>query len=67
MKLLITVIGMVMVLEGLPYFAFPEKMQEYMKKMLEMQPAQLRIMGTVSVLLGLFLCFLALRTGIFNG
>ncbi len=67
MKLLITVIGMVMVLEGLPYFAFPEKMKEYMQKMLEMSPAQLRVMGTVSVLCGLFLCYLALRTGIFDG
>ncbi len=67
MKLLITVIGMVMVIEGLPYFAFPEKMQEYMKKMIEMHPAQLRVMGTVSVIMGLGLCFLALRTGIFNG
>ncbi len=67
MKFMITVIGMVMVIEGLPYFAFPEKMQEYMKKMLEMQPAQLRIMGTMSVIFGLFLCFLALRTGLFNG
>ncbi len=67
MKLLVTVIGMVMVLEGLPYFAFPEKMQEYMKKMLEMSPAQLRVMGTISVLFGLFLCYLALRTGLLDG
>ena len=67
MKLLVTVIGMVMVIEGLPYFAFPEKMKKYMKKMLEMEPGQLRIMGTISVIFGLFLCFLALRTGLFNG
>lgn len=66
MKLLITVLGMVFVLEGLPYFAFPEKMQDYMRKMMEMPPEKLRVMGMVSMAMGLLLCFFALRSGLFN-
>lgn len=66
MKLLITVLGMVFVLEGLPYFAFPEKMQDYMRRMMEMAPEKMRVMGMVSIIFGLLLCFLALRSGLFD-
>ncbi len=45
MKLLLTLIGLVFVLEGLPYLAFPEAMQRWLKQLLEMPPGQLRFMG----------------------
>ncbi len=62
MKFFITVIGLVLVVEGLPYFAFPEKMQEMLAKIEQMDPAQLRIMGLISMIIGLVLCYLVQRT-----
>ncbi|MBW1861875.1 MAG: DUF2065 family protein, partial [Deltaproteobacteria bacterium] len=35
MKLLFCSLGLVLVLEGLPYFAFPDKMKIWMKKVQE--------------------------------
>ena len=55
-----------MVAEGLPYFAFPEGMKKLLKQLLEMPPEQLRWVGFVSMLLGLFICYIAQRTGIFS-
>ncbi len=65
MKLLISLIGLVLVVEGIPYFAFPEKMKELMAQMQQMPPVLLRIMGGVSLILGLGLCYLAQRTSLF--
>ncbi len=53
------VVGMILVLEGLPYFGFPEKMKSYMEFVLEQDDATLRIMGGISMLLGLVILFLA--------
>jgi len=66
MKLFVTVIGLVMIIEGLPYFAFPEKMQIFIKQIEEMPPDYLRWVGLVSTLIGLSICYLAQRTGIFS-
>ncbi len=35
MEFFLCVIGMVMIVEGLPYFAFPEKMKFWVQKVLE--------------------------------
>ena len=53
MKFFICVIGMVMIIEGIPYFIFPDKMKNWMEKMLEMPPATLRIVGFFLMLTGL--------------
>jgi len=66
MKLLITLIGLVMILEGLPYVAFPEKMQAWLKQLMEMEPAMLRVMGLMAMGCGFLLCFLTQRTGWFG-
>ncbi len=66
MKLLVTLIGLVFVLEGLPYFVFPEAMQRWLRQLLEMQPSQLRFMGLLAMAFGLFLCFLTQRSGLFH-
>jgi uncharacterized protein YjeT (DUF2065 family) len=63
-KLLITLVGLVLILEGLPYFAFPETMQRWLRQLTEMPPAFLRMMGLFAIAAGLALCFLARRTGI---
>ncbi len=65
MKLLVTLIGLVFVLEGLPYLVFPEAMQRWLRQLLEMQPSQLRIMGLLAMAFGFFLCFLTQKSGLF--
>jgi uncharacterized protein YjeT (DUF2065 family) len=66
MKLFVTVIGLLMVFEGLPYFAFPEKMQALMRQIEEMNPDHLRLVGLVSTLIGLVICYIAQRTDILS-
>jgi uncharacterized protein YjeT (DUF2065 family) len=66
MKLFVTVIGLLMVVEGLPYFTFPEKMQALMRQIEGMNPDHLRLAGLVSTLIGLVICYIAQRTDIFS-
>lgn len=66
MKLFLTFLGLLMIFEGLPYFAFPERMQEFMRHLQEMPPEHLRWVGLVSTLLGLGLCYVTQRTGLFS-
>ena len=58
MKFLFCVIGMVLIIEGLPYFAFPEKIKSYLMKVYDTPEGTLRILGLVSVIVGLFLVYL---------
>ncbi len=58
MKLFLCVIGMVLIIEGLPYFAFPEKIKSYLMKVYETPEHTLRILGLVSILAGLGLVYL---------
>jgi uncharacterized protein YjeT (DUF2065 family) len=62
MSELLTVIGLLLVFEGLPYFAFPEKFKTWILKMARMPEGQLRIYGLISMLIGLLLVFVARRT-----
>jgi hypothetical protein len=66
MKILITLIGLVLVLEGLPYVASPVAMQRWLKQLVELHPAQLRTMGIVAMVAGFILCYLGQRSGFFN-
>ncbi len=65
MKLFVTLIGLLMVFEGLPYFAFPEKMQALMRQIEKMNPDYLRMVGLISTLVGIVICYIAQRTDIF--
>jgi len=58
MKYFLCVIGMVFVLEGIPYFAFPEKVKEFMARMSDIPPQTLRIIGFIAILSGLLLVYL---------
>lgn len=58
MDYFICVIGMVMILEGLPYFAFPDRMKTWVKKVLEIPDRSLRRFGLVLMLLGLWLVYM---------
>jgi len=61
MKYFLCVIGMVMVVEGLPYFAFPEKMKFWVEKILEMPERTLRGFGFVLMLAGVCLVYMGKR------
>jgi uncharacterized protein YjeT (DUF2065 family) len=66
MKLLFTLIGLVFILEGLPYLTFPEAMQRWLRQLMEMRAAQLRWVGLFAVGIGLLICYVTLRTNLFN-
>lgn len=61
MKYFLCVLGMVFVVEGLPYFTFPEKIKTYLRRMGEVPDRTLRIMGAVAVALGLVLIYFGTR------
>ena len=58
MKLLFLLLGLVLVIEGLPYFAFPDKMKIWLKKIQEIPDSHLRAIGFVSICVGLGLAYL---------
>jgi uncharacterized protein YjeT (DUF2065 family) len=58
MKFFLSVIGMVMIIEGLPYFAFPEKMKSWMRQIQIMSDGTLRRMGLVLMAVGLVLTYM---------
>lgn len=66
MKLLFALIGLVFILEGLPYLTFPEAMKKWLLQLTEMKPAQLRMIGLLAVGIGLLICYVTLRTNLFN-
>jgi uncharacterized protein YjeT (DUF2065 family) len=57
MKFFLCVVGMVMIIEGLPYFAFPEKMKFWIQKVTGTPDSSLRQFGLVLMVLGLILVF----------
>ena len=61
MDFFLCVLGMVMIVEGIPYFAFPDKMKIWVQKVLEMPDLQLRRTGLVLMGLGLFLIYVGKR------
>ena len=58
MDFFLSVVGMVMIIEGLPYFAFPEKMKLWVLKVIEMPDRNLRRFGFILMLGGLGLVYL---------
>ncbi len=64
MKFFLCVIGMVMIFEGLPYFAFPQKMKRWMLQMMAIPEDMLRRLGLALMLGGLALVYLG-RRGLF--
>lgn len=63
MKLLLTLIGLLLIFEGLPYAAFPEAAKEWLKQVASLDSKVLRGFGIIAVLLGLLICFVTQRTG----
>ncbi len=58
MEFFLCVLGMVLIVEGLPYFAFPERMKFWLQKIIEMPDETLRKFGLIIMLMGLFIIYL---------
>ena len=65
MKFLLSVLGMVMILEGLPYFAFPERIKTWLVRVSEMPAAHLRTFGFIAMCAGMALVYLGQRSKLF--
>jgi hypothetical protein len=57
MEFFLCVIGMVMIVEGLPYFVFPNKMKTWVRKIIVSPDSSLRRLGLVLMVLGLSLVY----------
>ncbi|MFO8033441.1 MAG: DUF2065 domain-containing protein [Desulfohalobiaceae bacterium] len=56
--LFLTALGLALILEGLPYFLFAERMPEVLRLLAEKGPSSLRRMAVLVILLGLLLIYL---------
>ena len=61
MDFFLCVLGMVMIVEGIPYFAFPDKMKVWVRKVIEIPDLQLRRTGLILMGFGLFLVYIGKR------
>lgn len=61
MKDLLCVLGLVFIIEGLPYFVFPEKLKVYLAKIMTLPDSMLRFIGISSMILGLILLYFGRR------
>jgi uncharacterized protein YjeT (DUF2065 family) len=57
LKYFLCVIGMVLILEGIPYFAFPEKVKSLYLKIQEIAEVNLRMLGFMAIVFGLLLVY----------
>jgi uncharacterized protein YjeT (DUF2065 family) len=57
MKSLLCLLGLVLIVEGLPYFAFPGKMKEWMSRVRQIPDAYLRVIGFSAMALGLLMAY----------
>ncbi|MEW6520964.1 MAG: DUF2065 domain-containing protein [Desulfurivibrio sp.] len=64
MKYLLSLIGVVLILESLPYVACPEAMQKWLRQLSEMNPAVLRVIGLLAMGAGLLLCYITQQTNL---
>lgn len=59
MSYFLSVLGLVLIIEGIPYFAFPEKMKSLLAKIPMMQTSSLRVFGIVAIIIGLILILIS--------
>ena len=61
LEILLIVIGLILMIEGLPYAAFPYRVKDWLRMILEVPEATLRRVGLTAMILGLFLVWLGRR------
>lgn len=64
MKLFILLLGLILVLEGLPYLAFPEAMQRWLSQLTRLPAMQLRYIGLISMISGFLILIFARHFGL---
>lgn len=65
MKILFLLLGMILILEGIPYVASPETMRRWLLKISEQKAETLRMLGLLSMSSGLAICWFVQRSGYF--
>ena len=50
--------GLVLIVEGLPYFACPDQMKKWVATLQELPSSRLRLMGFVAMAVGLLMVYL---------
>jgi hypothetical protein len=58
MEYFLCVIGMVMIIEGVPYFVSPARMKRWITRLAEMPDGTLRVTGFILMAFGLILIYL---------
>jgi uncharacterized protein YjeT (DUF2065 family) len=62
MGTLLTLLGLVLILEGIPWFLSPSRIRSLIRRMSESPDASLRVFGLILMLAGLLLVYLAGKT-----
>ena len=57
MKDFLCVLGIVFIIEGLPYFVFPERLKVYITTITAMPDSTLRFLGISAMIIGLILLY----------
>ncbi|MFA4916048.1 MAG: DUF2065 domain-containing protein [Syntrophales bacterium] len=58
MRFLLCVLGMVLIIEGLPYFVFSGKIKLYLRKLAEIPDTTLQVAGFLAIIVGVILVYL---------
>jgi uncharacterized protein len=61
MDLVLCAVGLVLVIEGIPYFAFPDKMKQVLAKIPLMPTTAMRVFGMAAIGCGLVLIYISRR------
>jgi len=60
-SLIVVAVGLLFIIEGIPYFAFPELVKRFMAQVLALPDRVMRIFGMIALGLGLILLYLGTR------
>jgi uncharacterized protein YjeT (DUF2065 family) len=61
MKDFLCVLGLIFIIEGLPYFIFPEKLKVYLARIITVPDSTLRFLGITAMIAGLILLYFGRR------
>lgn len=59
MTFLLSILGLLLIIEGIPYFAFPRRAKGWARTLQEIPERSLRIMGVLAMVFGLVLLYCA--------
>ena len=62
MGLFFTALGLMMILEGIPFFCFPDKIKQFAKSLPEIPDGTLRSLGFIMMVVGLIVVYFGRET-----